>query len=89
MKTLSYILTLSFCLRWQMAFAHEVDVHRAITAHAAASAFADSSAYAGFVDVVASDCAYAIAVESLVDGSEREDDIKGSLLTIYTNPAVR
>ena len=68
------IFTFSFVLSACAALGHDVPVHRAITANAAASALNDSSSYAGFLNTISSDCDSAAATQSMVLGSDLEDN---------------
>jgi hypothetical protein len=74
MKSKFYLFAFSFCLWQHMVLAHDVLVHHDIAENAAASARTYSSVYRGFFDVISSDCDYKIAVDSMLNGSEREDD---------------
>jgi hypothetical protein len=69
-----YVLALSLGLSGKVMFGHDVPVHRKITQHAADSAFANSFAYKGFLDTISTDCDKPTAVQSMVEGSAREDD---------------
>jgi hypothetical protein len=53
---------------------HEREVHDQITRHAEASAFTLSTSYSAFLATISSDCTRPVAVDSMAEGSIREDD---------------
>jgi hypothetical protein len=57
-----------------MAFSHDISVHKAITMNAAKSAFVGSTSYTAFINAVTADCSLHDATNSMVFGSDMEDN---------------